>query len=65
MDLPEKFSITENRLSNITERITVLENKAVEADRMHEELSNPKIKLRQQENYPISFELRVNEIPYS
>ena len=53
------------KLSNITERITVLAKKAAEADGMREELSDLKIKLRQQENYSISSELRINEIPYS
>ena len=54
-DLREKYSIFENKVAKINAMVTILENIS----------SALKTKLRRHENYPVSSELRINNIAFT
>lgn len=63
-DMREKYKTLETELFAINERVTNLESTTCEIESMKEEIKILKRKIKQQENYPVSSEIRINEIPF-
>ena len=56
-DLREKYKTLRNKFVEINKRITIIESKSVEMESLC-------VEKRQQENYPVSSQLRMNEISF-